>query len=314
MVSNHAPIELRIRKNRDWKRWYPKPHDIRLAQSPRQRLLIQIRVYLQRRQSLLLKTPRWSEPESFWQDVLGQIAEVCQPSVPLPHLSLSEQWRHLLQQLGVIEEASRVLKFVAERSGFREALSMGLGGLKSPILITQAERWPLSILADIQHVWAELDIRNRPALFISGSIQGGNVEHQLWLPDLSTMESFQYLNISPSSEARDYVLRTGGIPTLLKHLKPLVARQDITRASVEEGWANVMNEVQRIVDHLATDARPYMRLVSITRAGAQPFIYVLDQPLIEAGLVRKVRRGTKSFSVLRAPIFARCIHAERSSK
>lgn len=310
MIVKQSPLTFRIRKKDEWKCWHPKPEDIRKDQTPRQRLLIQIRVYLKRRQSLLLKTPRWSEPELFWERVLGSKNKVCQLQTPSPQLSLAEQWRHLLKQLGVIEEAPKVLKFVAERSGFRSALIDALGGLENPILIRHAERWPLSILADIQHVWADLNHRQRPALLISGSIQGGHVDHQLWLPDLSVAESFQFLEISPDPQLREHVSRTGGVPAMLKLLKPVITKKNINRSVVEAAWEPLIDEAQRIVDHLATDSRPYMRLESIIRTGAQPFLYVLDQPLIESGLVRKVRRGSKSYSVLRAPIFARCVHTD----
>ena len=57
------------------------------------------------------------------------------------------QWRQLLEQLGFIVHDDKTLKAVAERSGFREALLGAIEFTGKPILITQAERWPLTMLS-----------------------------------------------------------------------------------------------------------------------------------------------------------------------
>ena len=105
-----------------------------------------------------------------------------------------------------------------------------------------------------------------------------------------------------------YIRRAGGIPAFVRALRPLVETGRLSKSNVEKAWQPLLSETQQIVDHLSTDMKPYMRLCSIVQSGALPFVYGMDQPLMETGLVRKVRRGVKAFIVLRAPIFARCIH------
>ncbi|MGC6511008.1 MAG: hypothetical protein ACON4U_21510 [Myxococcota bacterium] len=314
MKWKQAPIALRVRKNQNWSPWRLKPTDLQNHQSPRERLHIQIQVYLQRRQSVLIKTPRWSEEPTFWQRAFGEKTSVLHLVPPPPHLSLSLQWRQLLEQLGFIVHDDKTLKVVAERSGFREALLGAIESTEKPILITQAERWPLTMLSDLQYAWTKSSHIQRPALFLGGAVRGGEVDHQLWLPDLSQNESLQQLGVEQLG-AKDldrllvYIRRAGGIPAFIRALKPLVEQKSLSKSSVEQVWKPLLDEIQQIVDHLSTDMKPYMRLCSIVQSGARPFVYGIDQSLVETGLVRKIRRGVKAFVVLRAPIFARCIHS-----
>lgn len=312
MTGTHAPIALRIRKHQNWSPRPLRPQDVQSIQSPREHLHIQIQVYLRRRQSVLLKTPRWSDPHLFWRRALEGIPEVCELSPPSPHLSRTLQWRQLLEQFGFIASDEPVLKVVAERGGFRQALMHVMVAQQSPILIAQAERWPLTMLADIQFAWHKTKEPKRPALLISGAIRGGEVNHQLWLPDLSLDESMRILmkNRHTADDLTDltvYLRRSGGVPAFVEALEPLVTSKRMSKSAVEHVWQSLLSETQDVVDHLSTDMKPYMRLCAIVQSGALPFIYGVDQPLIETGLVRKVRRGMKSFIVLRAPLFARCI-------
>ena len=153
-----------------------KPQDLQKKQSPRERLHIQIQVYLQRRQSVLLKTPRWSEPHTFWQRALKTTPNVRRLLPPPPHFSLPLQWRQLLAQFGLIVQDDPVLKVVAERGGFRQALIQAIEGIEDPILISQAERWPLTMLSDIQ-------LRGRivPKQNAQPYLWGGHLEEEKWI-------------------------------------------------------------------------------------------------------------------------------------
>lgn len=314
MKWTQAPIALRARKKQKWAPLHIKPADFQNRQSPRERLHIQIQVYLQRRQSVLIKSPRWSEEPQFWRRTFANKSSVFHLSPPPPHLSLSLQWRQLLEQFGFIVHDDKTLKVVAERSGFREALLKAIENIQTPILITQAERWPLTMLTDIQYAWNNSSQSERPALFLGGAIRGGEVDHQFWLPDLSISESLdrlgvEHLKSADSDRLMVFIRRSGGIPAFVRALQTLVEQDTLSKSSVEEAWKPLLDEAQQIVDHLSTDMKPYMRLCSIVQSGARPFVYGVDQPLIETGLIRKIRRGVKAFVVLRAPIFARCIHS-----
>lgn len=307
MVPNPTPLEIRIEKSENWIPWKLKPST--LIKSQRQRLMSKVRIHIMRGHSVLIKVPRWSEPEEFWKQTLKGMGSTLKLRGPAPQLSLNESWMKVLQDLGHVTDSQTILKFIAERGGFRVALRESIEHLQvNVVLISNAERWPLTILDDLQEVWNETNPTTKIPLLISGALNGGLTKHQFWLPDLTKSEALEYLGVPDTPEIMGHINRSGGVPSLLKTLKPMVEQGILKKSLIDQIWLPVLEEVQQIRDQLSTDSRQYLRLVSIIKSGAQPFIAGLDQPLVEAGLIRKKHQGIAVFSVLRAQVFAQGIN------
>ena len=307
MVPNRTPLEIRIEKSEKWIPRNLKPSS--LLKTQRQRLISKVRIHILRGHSVLIKVPRWSEPEEFWKQTLNGMGATLILRGPAPQLSLNESWMKVLQDLGHVTDSQTVLKFIAERSGFRTALKESIEELQvNVVLISNAERWPLTILDDLQEVWNEINSPTRIPLLISGALNGGVTKHQFWLPDLTRAEALDYIGVPNTPEIMEHINRSGGVPSLLKALKPMVEQGIFKKSLIDQIWLPVLEEVQQIRDQLSTDSRQYLRLVSIIKSGAQPYIAGLDQPLVEAGLIRKKYQGLSVISVLRAPVFAQGIN------
>jgi len=212
------------------------------------------------------------------------------------------EWR---RQCGL--EADEKLHIIAERKGFRwkikELFSLIPNASERIFLFDQIERWPITIIEDVQRSWREYMVTQKgPQLILAGAIQGGLFPNRVWLYDYSIEEARQLLVSSLGRDLDDveeeYLRQSGGIPELVYAL--LWGMQN---DSVEQAWMPIRREICSVVDLVGTREQLLDRLYLLQQE-VQPSDVETDVPLAQAGLVRIFLRNGQQCSQLRAPLIS----------
>jgi hypothetical protein len=216
-------------------------------------------------------------------------------------LFLSE-WR---RQCGLPQDER--LHVIAERKGFRwklqELFSLIEDAESRIFLFDQIERWPMTIIEDVQRAWKEYSrSQNAPILVLAGAIQGGLFPNRIWLYDYSLEEARALLSSALKRDLDDeeekWLQLSGGIPDLVYALCWGMKNQ-----SFEQAWLSIRREMRSVIDLMSSRERLFERL-HLLQKGSQPTFQELDIPLAQAGLIRMLLHNGRQISKLRAPLIS----------
>lgn len=311
------------------------PEQPLLESAVRARAARRIRSNVRRGSPVALYTPRWSLPQGFLEDVAIDLA-VGEPGVgcrtvnfrPVQGRPTGEVWQFTLQlfaQLGRRGWVYRAPSAVASRTGFRallgELLEAADDEARSPValLACGVEHLPVQVLEDIGEVWEDYCRRppesRRAAVLMAGTVRGAWTGlagvTELDLVDYGEGEAAELLmersDGLPREVAEQVVRFTGGIPGLVEAAAArlasgadLPAREDALLASL----GAVADELRGAVDIAASDAGLADRLMDLLPGEPLTLAPDVDQPLLDAGLLRAVRSPGPPRVAIRAPAIA----------
>ena len=303
-------IEIRRFKVKNWGRSGCPPYRLMRMQETRALTYRRVETTIQRKRSLLLQTARWSGARDFCRRFCRRHSSAQHISIRFPNdfgvfdswlLFLSE-WR---RQCGL--EPDEKLHIIAERKGFRwkiKELFELLPDIEERIfLFDQIERWPITIIEDVQRAWSESKKdKPVPLLILAGAIQGGVFPNRVWLYDYSIDEARTLLSSSLGRDLNereeDFLLQSGGIPELVYAL--LWGMQN---DSIEQAWMPIRREICSVVDLVGTRENLLDRLYQLQLQDL-PTDVENDVSLAQAGLVRIFLRDGQQFSQLRSPLIS----------
>lgn len=317
-----------------------RPEQTLLESAFRGRTARKIRGDLRRGVPLLLHAPRWSQPARFLDDLALDLA-ISEPGIgcrtvsfrPIQGRPLGEAWQQVLRlfaQVGKPRWISGPPRMVADRRGFRGVLRELLsevdaardGHEKVALLAHGAELLPLQILEDLGEVWqayaAAAGLDRRCTLLLAGAPGTPNL-----LGEGSSVVDLQ--DYGPSEAATALVGRfgpyprralgqlagfTGGIPDLVDALGARVLAlgpAGLGPEALMQTLGPAMDEIRGAVDIASSNGALADRLLCLQGGEPlreEPFV---DDSLLSAGLVRRVRGDGGSRVMLRAPAIAALI-------
>ncbi|MCB9780151.1 MAG: hypothetical protein H6742_16410 [Alphaproteobacteria bacterium] len=314
------------------------PEQLFLETALRGRAARQVRTWLRRMDPVFVRTPRWSRPQTFLEDVALDLA-VGEPAIgcrtvgfrPLKSRGPGSAWTFLLDVFGHLGRGSILSgpATVADREGFRWALAQCLEDAHSrsqhrlAVLLHGVEHLPVEVFTDLTEEWAAYQGRHpegvRVALLVAGAERPRWLQlvgmREIELEDFGLPEAIAALvqatgPISPR-RARALARFTGGIPAVIDALAPLVvARGDRLRPEeVIEGIGGLGDEIRGALDIVSADDHLADRLHTLSDGDSHTEYVEVDDPLIAAGLVRRVRSHGLPHVALRAPALAQLIGA-----
>jgi len=314
----------------------PEQHYLETAL--RGRTARKVRTHLRRMEPVVVRTPRWSAPTQFLEDLALDLA-VGEPAIgcrtvgfrPLKGRTIGEAWQftlHVLTQLGRRGWRAPTPTTVADRRGFRWALSELLeeAHRASPhrvaLLAHGAEHLPVELIEDLTDSWTSYFERHpegaRCTLLLAGSLQAG------WL----SMGSGAHIDLADYGEAEaaaaivgragplpifqlEQVARfTGGVPGLVdqvgrqaREIGHLPRRQEDLLGCLGSVGDEMRGAVQIVAAHDGLSGR----LLELAPGEALHVVPELDDPLVMSGLARIDRGSSEPRVVLRAPAIAELI-------
>lgn len=317
-------------------RFNPEQHALEAA--IRSRTARKVRAHLRRMDPVVLTTPRWSEPQSFLEDLALDLA-VGEPGIgcrtvsfrPLKGRPAPEAWFFLLQifaQLAAGESGELRPPTVADRRGFRTVLrgllwrAQERGGEERVALLGHsAEHLPVEALEDIAECWAEF-ARQTPedracTLLLSGAVDTPSLDLPLSvgvdLQDFGEAEAAAALigQTGPVGrrELEGAARFSGGIPAVV-HALGAGAR---ATGALPAGNSALLRCIGPLAEEIRgavsiASGHPDLadRLDQLLRG--EPLVEVpeVDRPLLMAGLIRRVRLPGEGRVLLRAPVLASC--------
>ena len=317
-----SPLRIRIYKNQNWGRQGKNFSDWVSEESPRISVFRQVRLSLIRKQPVLLQTSRWSGIDAFLDSIRKSLSSSelgTQPAFIQPNFkgeSLAEDWmrlatifRNLLPEKD--RPSSETLRVLFNRSGFRTELKnifTTLGNQpkpKSAIVLCKVERWPLSIIEDIQLAWHEAfhstKTENIVPFLITGAISGGHFNKLIWLNDFSVPEAQKLLQsrTEPSPFLQQAIVRSGGIPDLVFGVMNIA--DEPTPEKLHSQWQPIGREIHHVIDIVAAQRKMLHRLQDLCNSEVEHGFIPLDTQLIEAGLVCSYYASRRLSVRLRAP-------------
>lgn len=309
----------------------PEQHAIEAA--VRSRTARKVRAHLRRMDPVVLTTPRWSEPQSFLEDLALDLA-VGEPALgcrtvsfkPLKGRPAPEAWFFVMQvfgQLSVNEWSELRTPSVADRRGFRTVVTDLLwraqergGNERVALLGHSAEHLPVEVLEDLAECWAKFSAQTPEdracTLLLSGAVEAPTlaIEQSVTvdLLDFGEAEAAAALigQTGPVGrrELEGAARFSGGIPAVV-HALGSGARAN---GALPAGNGALM----RCMGPLAEEMRGALsiasghpdlaeRLDQLLRG--EPLVEVpeVDRPLLMAGLLKRIRLPGEGRVLLRAP-------------
>ena len=217
-----------------------------LESAQRGRTARRVRAHLRRLEPLSVRTPRWSAPQGFLEDLALDLA-VGEPRVscrtvslrPLAGRSPQEAWNFLLRVMGELagpQAGRRPLMMVCERRGFQFAAEELLEAAHedSPervaLLLHGAEHLPVEVLEDVTRLFSryaeEARDGRRVGMLLAGSVDSpafrDAYESPVELTDFGEAEAaaalFMRLGAADVNMVRRTVLLSGGVPAIVNAL------------------------------------------------------------------------------------------------
>lgn len=294
-----------------------------------------IRTELRRGVPVVLHTPRWSQPHHFLEDVSLDLA-VGEPGIlcrtvslrPAGGLSPRDAWPLVLRafaQLGQRRWVSGPSAAILDRRGFRTLLSQILtdaeGAARQPVALLAhgADRLPVELLEDIAQVWGEHETlfagERQAGLLLAGAagttLVAPRSATRMDLSDYGEDEAVATLQQRggpfPSRALRSLARFTGGIPSLVDALGERMAEggtPPLEPDALLDSLGPLAQELRGAVDIASTQEHLAERLHALRFGDDLPEAPQLDQPLIDAGLLRRFRGAGGSRVALRAPAIA----------
>ncbi len=308
----------------------PSQHFV--EQALRSQAARRVRLHVRRMEAVAVRTPRWSEPASFLEDLALDLA-VGEPGVgcrtvnlrPLKGRCASESWQftlHVFAQLGRREWRHRPPVLVADRGGFRFALSQLIeeahdSALHPVALLAHgAEFAPMEVIEDLAQVWGEYAQRHPTGRRTTWLLAGTSA--QAWW-DMAGAPRVDLVDFGEAEAAATIIGLTpqtplhalqraahfsGGVPGLvnavadrLRQDPELPEHDDALLASL----GSVANELRGAVDIAHMDTALAERLYTLVAGGPVIFSPEVDEPLTMAGLIRRVKTHGEDHVQIRAP-------------
>ena len=298
----------------------------------RSRAARQIRLFVRRMQPVTVRTPRWSEPASFLEDLALDLA-VGEPGVgcrtvnlrPLKGRKASESWQftlHVFAQLGRREWRHRPPQMVADRGGFRFALSVLIEEAHQTVphpvalLAHGAEFAPMEVIEDMAVVWGDYS-RRHPKNRRTTMLLAGSIGNDWWpfqdaprvdLVDFGTAEAAASIvgqgGDLPFTMLRKAAHFTGGVPGLVDAVSARARAEGALPVEADELLASlgtVVDEIRGAVDIVHMDSALADRLYDLIPGEPLKRAPEVDDALTMAGLVRPVKRHGDDHVEIRAP-------------
>ena len=294
-----------------------------------------IRTHVRRMEPVLVRTPRWSAPACFLEDLALDLA-VGEPGIgcrtvnlqPLKGRKASESWQftlHVFAQLGRREWRHRPPRMVADRGGFRFALNELIeeAHRSAPhpvaLLAHGAEHAPVEIIEDLASVWEEYCSRY-PSSRRCTMLLAGTAGDTWWpleeaprvdLVDYGAAEAAACIvgqaGDIPFASLRKAAHFSGGVPGIVSAVGDRV-RENATLPTEDdalfESLGTLADEIRGAVDIVHMDSALADRLYDLVPGEPVAVAPEVDDPLTLAGLVRRVRAHGDEQVQLRAPAIA----------
>jgi len=291
-----------------------------------------VRMHVRRMEPMVVRTPRWSNPSGFLEDLALDLA-VGQPGVgcrtvnlrPLKGRKASESWQftlHVFSQLGRRDWRHRAPQMVADRGGFRFALSVLIEEahqtVPNPVALLAfgAEFAPVEVVEDISMAWGDY-VRRHPKERRCTMLLAGTAGPEWWpmgavpqvdLVDYGEAEAAaaivgQVGNV-PFPTLRKAAHFSGGVPGLVEAMSDRIRRSNSVPSADDELLASlgtVVDEIRGAVDIVHMDSALADRLYDLIPGEPMDYAAEVDDSLALAGLVRPVKSHGDKKVELRAP-------------
>ncbi|MBN1334637.1 MAG: hypothetical protein JXB39_01620 [Deltaproteobacteria bacterium] len=313
------------------------PGHIEAAESPHARVSRAVRMDLRRLDPVVLEAPRWSSPQSFLEEVALSLA-VGNPPLgcrtvglrPLLARPRGQAWQFLLRVAADLggARANRPVPIPAEPRGFRHALADLLEEVQA------SSPWPVALLAhgfeclevdvaeDFLATWDAFRSAHRDdarcVLLAAGApgtapirraVEGWSAR-RVRIPDFGVGEAAEVLAHAGRREEAPALVAarfTGGMPALVRAVGDHASQKGHLPQeppALVGALGPIADEIRGAVDIVASDDRLAARLdLLLTDDPVEPDPR-LDEPLIAAGLARRVMLGGAPATRLRAPAIA----------
>ena len=294
-----------------------------------------VRAHVRRMEPVIVRTPRWSAPACFLEDLALDLA-VGEPGIgcrtvnlqPLKGRKASESWQftlHVFAQLGRREWRHRPPRMVADRGGFRFALMELIreAHQSAPhpvaLLAHGAEYAPVEIIEDLAEIWGtycqQYPVDRRCTLLLAGT-SGDSwwpMAHapRIDLVDYGSAEAAAVIvgqaGDVPFASLRKAAHFSGGVPGIVSAVGERV-RQNANLPHEDdalfESLGGLADEIRGAVDIVHMDSALADRLYDLVSCESMAGAPEVDDALILAGLVRPVRSHGQDHVELRAPAIA----------
>lgn len=308
------------------------PDQCYLETALRSRAARKVRAHLRRMDPVVVRTPRWSAPASFMEDLALDLA-VGEPAIgcrtvsfrPLKGRTVGEAWQFTLAlfgQLGRRDWHPAAPATVADRRGFRWAMEQQLeqAHAESPhrvaLLAHGAEHLPVEIIEDITWVWHAYCDRHpegrRCTLLLAGAVDADWVRMgesaRVDLADFGEAEAAAAIvgraGPMPFHHLESVARFTGGVPGLVEQIglhARAQGRLPMHRQELLGALGGVADEMRGVVDIVASQGELWDRLQQLMPGAEIAEVPELDAPLVTAGLVRRIPNARVNRVSLRAP-------------
>ena len=303
-----------------------------IEEALRSRASRMVRTHVRRMEPLVVRTPRWSNPSGFLEDLALDLA-VGQPGVgcrtvnlrPLKGRKASESWQftlHVFAQLGRREWRHRPPQMVADRGGFRFALSVLIEEAHQTVphpvalLAFGAEFAPVEVIEDIAVAWGEY-ARRHPGERRCTMLLAGTAGPEWWpLGEVPRVDLVDYgeaeaaaaivgqVGNVPFPTLRKAAHFSGGVPCLVEAMSDRIRRSSLVPQADDELLASlgtVVDEIRGAVDIVHMDSALADRLYDLLPGDVLDYAAEVDDALTLAGLVRPVKAHGEDKVQLRAP-------------
>lgn len=327
---------LRVARGRSFD---PDQHFIEAAL--RGRTSRKVRAHLRRLEPMVLTTPRWSKPQIFLEELALDLA-VGEPAIgcrtvsfrPLKGRRAPEAWHFVLQvlsQLSSDEWNERPVPMVAGRRGFRTlALDLLMSaqerfaerGAAVALLGHGAEYLPIEALEDLSRVWSDF-VRWYPSERKTTMLLAAAIDvPSLVLEDAARVPLADYGEAEAAAAIvgrAGMVARTplesaarfsGGIPAVVDALGNGSRSDGVprTRDGLIKSMGPLAEEIRSAVDIVRADTWMSCRLDDLLSGEPLTEEPEVDERLMLAGLLRRVRLPGEDRVMLRAPAIASVVH------
>lgn len=294
-----------------------------------------IRLHVRRMEPLVVRTPRWSSPATFLEDLALDLA-VGEPGMgcrtvnlrPLKGRKASESWQytlHVFGQLGRREWRHRTPQMVVDRGGFRFALSTLIEEVHRTcvhpvaLLAHGAEFAPVEVIEDIASVWRDY-LECYPSGRRCTVLLAGTAGNDWWplvgaprvdLVDYGEAEAAAVIvgqaGKIPFSSLRKAAHFSGGVPGLVEAMGERIRDNSTVPSRDDELLASlgsVVDEIRGAVDIVHMDSALADRLYDLVPGEPLKREPEVDEALAMAGLIRPVKCHGEDKVKLRAPAIA----------
>lgn len=326
---------LRVARGRSFD---PDQHFIEAAL--RGRTARKVRTHLRRLEPMVLTTPRWSKPQTFLEELALDLA-VGEPAIscrtvsfrPLKGRRAPEAWHFVLQILSQLcsdEWSDRPVPMVAGRNGFRTlALDLLMDaqerfserGSAVALLGHGAEYLPIEALEDLSRVWSDFvrwyPTERRTTMLLAAAIDVPSLvledAARVPLADYGEAEAAAAIvgrsGLAERTPLESAARFSGGIPAIVDAVATgSTGGVPRTRDGLVKAMGPLTDEIRSAVDIVRADTWMSCRLDDLLSGEPLTEEPEVDDRLMMAGLLRRVRLPGEDRVMLRAPAIATLVN------